>query len=57
MKLDDISKPITTCSNLPWKDEEILLHKRRFFMLIKKKKIRTRLKLEICKLNDWHELY
>jgi hypothetical protein len=55
--LDDISKPITTCSNLPWKDEEILLHKRRFFMLIKKKKIRTRLKLEICKLNDWHELY
>jgi len=46
MKLDDINKPITTCSNLPWKDKEILLHKRRFFMLIKKKELGLGLSLK-----------
>jgi len=46
MKLDDISKPISTCSNLPWKDKEILLHKGRFFMLMKKKELELGLSLK-----------
>jgi hypothetical protein len=46
MKLDDISKPISTCSNLPWKDKEIIFHKGRFFMLMKKKELGLGLSLK-----------